>query len=68
MVDSLGIGYEAVRALNPRIVYCSISGYGQTGPFRETAGHDINYCAYAGITDQIGQRGGAPAVPNFQIA
>ncbi|MFQ5545536.1 MAG: CaiB/BaiF CoA transferase family protein [Acidiferrobacterales bacterium] len=68
VVDKLGIGYEAVRALNPRIVYCSISGYGQTGPFREKAGHDINYCAYAGISDQIGQRGEAPAVPNFQIA
>ena len=68
VVDKLGIGYEAVRARNSRIVYCSISGYGQTGPFCEKAGHDINYCAYAGITDQIGQRGGAPAVPNFQIA
>ncbi len=68
VVDKLGIGYEAVRALNPHIVYCSISGYGQTGPYRERAGHDLNYCAYAGITDQIGQRGAAPAVPNFQIA
>jgi len=68
VVDQLGIGYEAVRALNPRIVYCSISGYGQTGPYREKAGHDINYCAYAGISDQIGRRDGAPAVPNFQLA
>ncbi|NIO39605.1 MAG: CoA transferase, partial [Burkholderiales bacterium] len=53
---------------NPRIVYCSISGYGQTGPYREKAGHDIDYCAYAGISDQIGARGGPPVVPNFQIA
>jgi alpha-methylacyl-CoA racemase len=68
VVDRLGIGYEHVRPVNPRIVYCSISGYGQTGPYREKAGHDLNYCAYAGISDQIGSRGGAPVVPNFQIA
>lgn len=68
VVDRLGIGYEQVRAANPRIVYCSISGYGQTGPYREKAGHDLNYCAYTGVSDQIGPRGGAPVVPNFQIA
>ena len=68
VVDTLGIGYDAVRALNSRIVYCSISGYGQTGPYRGRAGHDIDYCAVAGITDQIGPRAGAPVVPNFQIA
>lgn len=68
VVDRLGIGYEHVRTVNPRIVYCSISGYGQSGPYRERAGHDINYCAYAGISDQIGARGGPPVVPNFQIA
>jgi alpha-methylacyl-CoA racemase len=68
VVDRLGIGYEHVRAVNPRIVYCSISGYGQTGPYREKAGHDLNYCACTGISDQIGLRGGAPVVPNFQIA
>ncbi len=68
VVDRLGVGYAAVRAANPRIVYCSISGYGQTGPYRSKAGHDIDYCAYAGITDQIGPRGGAPIAPNFQIA
>ena len=68
VVDRLQIGYEPVRAVNPRIVYCSISGYGQTGPYRQRAGHDINYCAYAGISDQIGAPGGPPVVPNFQIA
>ncbi|MFQ5937214.1 MAG: CaiB/BaiF CoA transferase family protein [Acidiferrobacterales bacterium] len=68
VVDRLGIGYDAARAVNPKIVYCSISGYGQTGPYRDKAGHDINYCAYAGVSDQIGARGGPPAVPNFQIA
>jgi len=68
VVDRLGVGYPAVESLNARIIYCSLSGYGQTGPYRGRAGHDINYCAYAGITDQIGERGGTPVLPNFQIA
>ncbi|MCX7179143.1 MAG: CaiB/BaiF CoA-transferase family protein [Proteobacteria bacterium] len=67
VVDKLGIGYDAVKALNPRIVYCAISGYGQNGPWRERAGHDINYIATAGVLDQIGVKGQAPALPNFQI-
>ena len=68
VVDRLGIGYEAVREANRRIVYCAISGYGQDGPYRLRAGHDVNYCSYAGVTDQIGVAGGPPVVPNFQIA
>jgi crotonobetainyl-CoA:carnitine CoA-transferase CaiB-like acyl-CoA transferase len=68
VVDRLGVGYDAVRAVNPAIVYCSISGYGQTGPMRDLAGHDLNYCAIAGLTDQIGPAGGDPVIPNFQIA
>ncbi len=67
VMDKLGVGYEAVRAANPRIVYCAITGYGQTGPYREKAGHDLNYCAYAGISEQIGTPDGTPAIPNFQI-
>lgn len=67
VVDRLGVGYEAVRQVNPRIVYCSISGYGQTGPNRLRAGHDINYMACAGVSDQIGVAGGPPAIPNLQI-
>ena len=67
VVDKLGIGYETVKQLNPRIVYCAISGYGQTGPWRERAGHDINYLATAAVLDQIGMPDSAPAVPNFQI-
>jgi crotonobetainyl-CoA:carnitine CoA-transferase CaiB-like acyl-CoA transferase len=71
VVDKLGIGYEAVRAINPRIVYCAITGYGQTGPWADHAGHDINYLATAGCLDQIGthdgQQSGAPAIPNLQI-
>ncbi|MCG2576091.1 CoA transferase [Dechloromonas sp. XY25] len=68
VVDKLGIGYETVRALNPKITYCSISGYGQDGPYKHLAGHDINYLGYAGVLDQIGIEGSQPAIPNFQIA
>ena len=68
VVDKLGIGYAAVAAANPKIAYCSISGYGQDGPYRDLAGHDINYLGYAGVLDQIGNAGGDPALPNFQIA
>lgn len=68
VVDKLGIGYPAVAAVNPKIAYCSISGYGQDGPYRELAGHDINYLGYAGVLDQIGREGDSPALPNFQVA
>ena len=68
VVDRLGIGYDACNAINPRIVYCAISGYGQTGPYRDIAGHDVNYCGYAGLVDQIGVADADPAIPNLQIA
>ena len=68
VVDKLGIGYATVQALNPRITYCSISGYGQDGPYKDLAGHDINYLGYAGVLEQIGLEGSQPAIPNFQIA
>jgi alpha-methylacyl-CoA racemase len=67
VADSLGVGFEAVRAMNPRIVYCSISGYGQTGPERMRAGHDINYLAESGVGSEIGTAGSPPALPNIQI-
>ena len=68
VVDRLGVGYAACREINPRIVYCAISGYGQTGPYRDSAGHDVNYCSYAGFIDQVGISGGDPAIPNLQVA
>ena len=67
VVAKHGVGYEAVSAVNPRVVYCSISGYGQDGPYAQRAGHDINYVGYAGVGDQIGTAE-SPVVPNFQIA
>jgi len=67
VMAKLGLDYDAVAAVNPRIVYCSITGYGQTGPYALRAGHDINYIGYAGVLDQIGCAGSAPAIPNLQI-
>ena len=68
VVSALGIDYARVAALNARVVYASISGHGQDGPRASAAGHDINYLGYAGVLDQIGVRGGPPAIPNLQIA
>ena len=68
VVASLGVDDTAIRARNPRIVYCSLSGYGQTGPRAQAAGHDVNYLGYAGTLHYTGERGGAPALANLQIA
>jgi crotonobetainyl-CoA:carnitine CoA-transferase CaiB-like acyl-CoA transferase len=65
---ALGIDHSALHSINARLVYCSLSGYGQTGPRASRAGHDINYLGYAGVLDQTGTRGGAPAIANLQIA
>jgi crotonobetainyl-CoA:carnitine CoA-transferase CaiB-like acyl-CoA transferase len=67
VVDRLGVGYEALRAENPRLVYCSISGYGQDGPLRETAGHDLNYIGRAGLLSITGAADGRPAIPGVQV-
>ncbi|MCI0475110.1 MAG: CoA transferase [Anaerolineales bacterium] len=63
-----GIGYEQVRALNPRLVYCSLSGYGQSGPYRDRAGHDLNYLALSGLLAVNGVADGPPIPPGAQIA
>jgi alpha-methylacyl-CoA racemase len=68
VMTRLGIDYPRVVARNPGIVFCAISGYGQDGPLRDVAGHDINYCGYAGVLHQSGARGGPPTIPNLQIA
>ncbi|HXQ22440.1 MAG TPA: CaiB/BaiF CoA-transferase family protein [Candidatus Acidoferrales bacterium] len=64
----LGIDYETLRQRNPRLIYCSISGYGQDGPYRDRVGHDINYIGTAGVLNFIGEAGGPPVVPGVQIA
>jgi crotonobetainyl-CoA:carnitine CoA-transferase CaiB-like acyl-CoA transferase len=68
VVDRLGVGYESVRKANPNIIYCSITGYGQNGPFRDRVGHDANYLSYAGVLDLIGEKDRPPSIPGVQIA
>jgi alpha-methylacyl-CoA racemase len=68
VMTALGLDYAVIDARNPRVVYASISGYGQTGPRAAMAGHDINYLGYAGVLDQTGTTGGAPAICNLQVA
>lgn len=62
----LGLGWDVLHARNPRLVLCSLSGYGQTGPLSQQAGHDINYIAISGVLDQI-RAAGRPAIPNLQL-
>lgn len=68
VMEKLGVGYDVLKAVNPALVYCAITGYGRTGPYRLKAGHDINYRGYTGHLEQGGPRGGAPDISNFQLA
>ena len=68
VMDRLGLGYPAISRENPRLVYCAITGYGQTGPYRDLAGHDLNYIAMAGLLDITGEEGGPPSIPGAQVA
>src|SRR5580704_3700875 len=68
VLDRLGVGYERMREENPGIVYCAISGYGQTGPKREASGHDMNYLGLIGLLGLTGERGGEPVQAAGQIA
>jgi crotonobetainyl-CoA:carnitine CoA-transferase CaiB-like acyl-CoA transferase len=68
VMDRLNLGYERLKAINPRLIYCSITGYGQTGPYRHRAGHDNNYLSVAGINGYSGRKGERPPVMGTQIA
>ncbi len=68
VMDRLGLGTDALHACNPRMVICSISGFGQDGPDRLRAGHDLNYLARAGVLSITGAAGGMPAIPGVQVA
>ena len=68
VMDRLGIGYKDVAEVNPRIVYCSLTGYGQDGPLRDRVGHDLNYIALSGILGLTTDEEGRPAIPSVQIA
>ena len=60
--------YEDLRRVNPHLIYCSLTGYGQTGPLRDAAGHDINYMSRSGIISHAGRADSGPSLMNFQIA
>ncbi|MFW6334416.1 MAG: CaiB/BaiF CoA transferase family protein [Desulfosalsimonas sp.] len=64
----LGVDYETLKSLNPAIIYCSVTGYGQSGPYSGYVGHDANYLSIAGVLDLIGEQDGRPVIPGVQIA
>jgi crotonobetainyl-CoA:carnitine CoA-transferase CaiB-like acyl-CoA transferase len=68
VMDRLGLGYEVLSAINPRLVYCAITGYGQNGPKAQAAAHDLNYQADAGLLSIAASADGSPVVPNALTA
>ena len=68
VMDKLGLGYDELKKVNPRLIYCSLTGYGQTGPLRNAAGHDINYMARSGMISHAGRKETGPSLMNFQVA
>jgi crotonobetainyl-CoA:carnitine CoA-transferase CaiB-like acyl-CoA transferase len=67
VTDRLGVGWEVCRRVNPHLIYCAITGYGQDGPLSGVAGHDINYIGYAGALAMTGAPDGPPVIPGLQI-
>ncbi|WP_339539431.1 CaiB/BaiF CoA transferase family protein [Pseudomonas sp. RA_5y_Pfl1_P24] len=68
VMERLGLGYEALKAINPKLIYVSITGYGQTGPYKDRAGHDINYLALAGVASYTGRADSGPLPLGVQLA
>jgi len=68
VMDRLGLGYEQLKEVQPGIIYCAISGYGQDGPYSQRAGHDLNYAGYAGLLHYNRGAHGEPAMPPTQLA
>jgi crotonobetainyl-CoA:carnitine CoA-transferase CaiB-like acyl-CoA transferase len=68
VMDRLGIGYDALKAINPRIIYCAITGWGQSGPNAGVAAHDLNYVAQSGMLALAADASGAPVVPSALVA
>ena len=68
VMKRLGLDYKTIFKINPRIIYCSITGYGQTGPYKDRAGHDINYLATAGVSSHSGRKKYGPILSGVQIA
>lgn len=68
VMDRLGLGYERLREMNPRIVYCALTGYGQSGPRAQVAAHDLNYVAESGMLALAAGADGAPVLPSVLVA
>lgn len=68
VMDRLGLGCDALREIKPNLIYCAVTGYGQTGPDRMKAGHDLNFCADAGILALGNDGQGNPVIPPITIA
>ena len=68
VMERLDLGYQTLAQANPRLVYCSLSGYGTKGPYRERAGHDLNYAGLAGLLDLTGPSDGPPSIPGAPVA
>ncbi len=68
VLDRLGIGHASLLASNPRLVVCALTGYGQTGPLKDRAGHDLNYMARGGLLGFTGPGDGQPFPPGYQVA
>ena len=67
-MEKLGIGYDTLKEINPRLVFCAVSGYGQTGPYRDIVGHDANFMAISGALSLIGPKDGPPCWPSNMVA
>jgi crotonobetainyl-CoA:carnitine CoA-transferase CaiB-like acyl-CoA transferase len=68
VAERLGVGWEKLSARNPKLIYCAITGFGQTGPYRNHVGHDLNYIATAGVLSLLGRPGQPPTIPHNLIA
>ena len=66
-MNAWGLGYEAMKEINPKLIYVSLTGYGQNGPCKKEAGHDFNYLANAGLMSLLKDDQGKPVVPGFQL-
>lgn len=68
VMDAFNLGYETLRQINPRLIYVSVTGYGQSGPYRQRAGHDLNYLALSGLSSYSGRKEYGPAPLGMQVA
>lgn len=67
VMDRLGVGYKDIQKVNPQIIYCSATGFGQTGPYRDKVGHDVNYLGISGILACTGEQTGRPVIPGIPL-